>query len=823
MEQDELRWKLIRSMRGQSECFVNPAPNGKYSFLKKLGKKLTYWYVYPFGEAQNRFNDSVASLIEQVAEDIERLTERIGEMETQTERRFVTFTREQRLMLERSESTQKDALEQIQKTIAEGDEKQRKRMTLFEESQRKTLTITRTEQMRAIEDISQRVQQSSSDMDALFADIDRSLCAAAPECRKNAGKPALLHMDGIPAAAIAEQLRMLDSADDVESKARALETLDSAYTRLLCDTLETQVNSGNIVFVCREFTGEAGQRELWELYQLMKRCSRYHTVILSVEADDAPEMIQGDIYRVPEAKLPVWMRRYDPVLLIFCEENPSLLAAGEQCMMLRDSIVRLSAQNPVEKIGGSRMQELLHLSDYGVQHYLAGSSAAADAFEQLGFSRPTVTAPYIDINHPALYRKPHPYNPKMFTVGYVDDTQNPDAAALFLQIVQANPDIDFLLLSDGALPAEAESLPNLDCCDDLRERHEFYEEIDCVLVPYVGKEHVPAVPLSALDGMVMGIPAVCTPAAGIAEWIAQTGTGVVADECTAEAVSAALCTLRTDYAAYRESWQIEKLRDLVSGKEFVCFAEECAAHRIPFGMVTLYDWDRAVKQEQSHLVRGSAMIRAYFQRRTLPAQATDYPQAAFDLMERRSAEALLRHFYPDAVQKKHILALGGEDEQMLTMLMQFGECVFADASEAVNAQRTEDFAGKPAEIRKMDILAGDLEGEYDLIAVFRLIRHCEHSMRRQVWARLSAALAPDGMILTDIPNLMHLVPCNQQLGWGRKAVYEVGWTQERIEKELAENGLCLAAMLPVGEGLYPLAKQYEKEPVSWTAVIKKSI
>ncbi|MBR5370677.1 MAG: glycosyltransferase [Oscillospiraceae bacterium] len=820
MEQDENRWKLIRSMRGQAECFVNAAPNGKYSFFKKLGRKLTYWYVYPFGEAQNRFNDSAAALIEQLSEDVEKLQVQLEELETQTERRFVTFTREQRQILERSEAAQAESLEKLTETVTENDEKQRRRMMLFEESQRKTLTITRAEQMRAIEKISKQVQEQAAALDGFADEVDRSLSAAAPDSRRNAGTPALLYPDGSDPSVLAEPLCLLETAKDDESVQSALEQLDAAYTEYLHDTFETCINTRNIVFVCREYTGGAAQRELRALYSLMKKNSRYPVSIVSVEAEDAPEMMQGDIYRVPEPKLADWMRAHDPALLIFCEENPSLLTAGGQCMMLRESIVRLSTQDPVEKIGGSKMQELLHLCEYGVQHYSAASSGAADAFEQHGFCRPAVSAPYVDVNDPSLYRRPHPYDASMFTVGYLDDAQDSDAMALFMQTVRANPDIDFLIYTEHEVPVETDILSNCDCCTDSRELRDFFGEVDCVIVPYAGAKHVPAVPLSALDAMVMGIPAVSTPAAGIAELIAETGIGLVSAESTAESLGEALHTLRAGYAAYCEGWRIAHLRELVSGKAFVKFAEECAGCSVPSGMVTLYDWDRAVKQEGAHLVRGSAAMRAYFQRRMPPAPAENYREAALDLMERRSAEALLSHYCTDE-NRRLILALAGEDDQMLRMLMQFGVCTFADASQAVNTHREEVFAGKRAAVRKMDILAGNLEGQYDVIAVFRLIRHLESPLRRQVWARLAAALTENGIILADIPNLMHLVPFRQQNGWGKQAVYEVGWTADRIAAELRENGLRLEAMLPIGQGLFRLPAPYDSEPVSWTAVIKK--
>ena len=41
---------------------------------------------------------------------------------------------------------------------------------------------------------------------------------------------------------------------------------------------------------------------------------------------------------------------------------------------------------------------------------------------------------------------------------------------------------------------------------------------------------------------------------------------------------------------------------------------------------------------------------------------------------------------------------------------------------------------------------------------------------------------------------------------------------DSIRKELADNGLALTALVPVGEGLYPAANGI---PMTWTAAAKK--
>jgi hypothetical protein len=34
--------------------------------IKRLGRKLSFWYIHPFGEKQNQFNDSVSNALDEL-------------------------------------------------------------------------------------------------------------------------------------------------------------------------------------------------------------------------------------------------------------------------------------------------------------------------------------------------------------------------------------------------------------------------------------------------------------------------------------------------------------------------------------------------------------------------------------------------------------------------------------------------------------------------------------------------------------------------------------------------------------------------------------
>ncbi|MBP0967435.1 MAG: hypothetical protein J5722_07365, partial [Oscillospiraceae bacterium] len=92
-----------------------------------------------------------------------------------------------------------------------------------------------------------------------------------------------------------------------------------------------------------------------------------------------------------------------------------------------------------------------------------------------------------------------------------------------------------------------------------------------------------------------------------------------------------------------------------------------------------------------------------------------------------------------------------------------------------------------------------------------------YSIRKKLWARLRAALKQGGILLFDVPNVRFEVPHRKKNGWGNYHIYDIFWTRDAIERELRDNGFRLAALIPVGQGLYPMPAEYRAEPMTWTA------
>ena len=781
MDQD-VREKKLRALRAAKDSFsFVPALPGKFKLAKRLGRKLTYWYVAPFCEAQNQFNNASADLLEALIQRVDAFEGEIAVVRAECKQRIADFRKETR----------------------------------------QTLARTHSEEQKAI--------------GAVSAELERSLCIAAPESRSGVGEPPLTKLPVIGTESLFQSFHAVQQASSGQETEAALESLSADYRRLLSESLERLTDPKvmkPIAIVCNAFGSgkrmEAIRNEIWDLYSLLRDSCRHPVYIVSIEKAGGEESVSGDVHYVPDDRLGGWMRQYDPALLIFCESTTAILTAGNQCMLLRNAVLRLSGQNPAQALGGSKMQELLHLCDFGIQHYCVASNRAAEIMEQHGFRRPAVMYPYINMRKPMFTRRPRPLDPAHLTVGFASSPmgeEQSDARGIpaLCELVRQNPEIRFLVLwrDTEAVPvpdvlAEAENCEiRTGSCDMTA----FYGEIDCVLIPYAEENYNHACSLSAVEGMLLGIPAVATPCAGVSELIEACGIGLVAQGTDAGALAETLKMLPAYAPAFQEPWRTEKLRDLLSGKEFVRYVEDCIAEAMPQGVHTLYEWDRQLKLRNLHLIKGNAPLRAYYQRQDVAAnyeetRFSSYPQNCFDLMERQSVSVLLEHFLRGRKQAK-LLDLASGTGRILGELLPYGECTACDASPAMLRMLEAQFSD--VDIRQLDLLADEMEGPFDAVTIFRFIRHYEYGTRRLLWEKLRGLIGSHGVLFFDVPNARFEIPHRQSNGWGQYQIYDIFWTRRAIEKELADNGLQLAALVPIGQGLYPMPAEYRNEPMTWTA------
>ncbi len=789
-QKDDMKWirRNLDQMNKLKTSFSELPPYDKPGMMQRMGKKHTEWYVQPFGTAQNGYNAAAVEVMSV-------LVDQMAEMQAQ-----VTLLTKQ--------------------TVRE--------LSALKQEHRQSLSLSHAEQEAALQQLS--------------AELDRTLSAAAPESRLLAGTEPLTELPALGPEALFREFHAVQKAEGSAGTEAALQALETQYDRALQELLNKQTAAEAarpIAVICRSYGSAAGmeaiRNEAHDIYRLLRHASRYPAVLVSVEAAGGQITQEGCVCKVPENRLGEWVTRNEPALLVICESTPELLTAGNNCLLLRNAIVRLSGQNPAQGLGGSRMQELLHLNDYGLHHYYTASVQAADTLESHGFRRPRVMYPYIDPSRPVLHRTPRAFDAQAFTVGFASspmEQRQADSRGIpaLCETVRQNPDMRFIVLwRDDVhvpVPEVLKTAKNCELRTGKCDMAAFYSEIDCVLIPYADADYNHACPLSALEAMQLGIPAAASPASGISELIAACGMGVTADGTDAAALSAALKTVRSQYSAFSEAWRLNRLHELTSAAGFVHEAESLIAAAIPEPVHTLYEWNRQLKLEKRHLVKGAAALKAYYQRQEVADGYTEerfsvYPQNCFDTMERGSVRGLLRHFFGSR-NDLTLLDIASGTGRILGELLPFGKCSAYDASPAMLRALRKRFPDADVMLRESDLLSGGILGKFDVITVFRFLRHYEYGTRKKLWEMLRSALREGGMLLFDVPNRNFELPHRARNGWGNYPIYDIFWTKDTLTEELAANGLRLTALVPVGQGLYPLPAEYRSEPMTWTACVQKA-
>ena len=209
MNQDD-REKKLRAVQNAKDSFtVAPAPAGKCKLAKRLGRKLTFWYVQPFGGKQNIFNEEAADMLEALNESVNVLESHFSTLAANTEHRLTELRKSQRAVIARNYAEHQEQLQNL-------------------------------------------------------ADrIDRSLTIAAPESRSDAGLEPLTTVPVIGTEALFQEFRNVQNAASDEGAEKALAKLGADYRNLLAESVRTLTAPEQckpIALVCAKFGSAAGMK-----------------------------------------------------------------------------------------------------------------------------------------------------------------------------------------------------------------------------------------------------------------------------------------------------------------------------------------------------------------------------------------------------------------------------------------------------------------------------------------------------------------------------------------------------------------------------------
>ncbi|MFH5181197.1 class I SAM-dependent methyltransferase [Paenibacillus sp. TAB 01] len=91
--------------------------------------------------------------------------------------------------------------------------------------------------------------------------------------------------------------------------------------------------------------------------------------------------------------------------------------------------------------------------------------------------------------------------------------------------------------------------------------------------------------------------------------------------------------------------------------------------------------------------------------------------------------------------------------------------------------------------------------QYDVITIFRFIRHYDYCDRKKIYHKLYELVRDDGIILCEFPNKVTETQLRASIGWENFNVYDVFWHEFEIKEELEENNFEILDTIPYGEML----------------------
>ena len=591
-------------------------------------------------------------------------------------------------------------------------------------------------------------------------------------------------------------------------------------------------NSRIIAVICTDLTLHCGmeaiRNEAYDIYNLLRKESFYNVKLISIEKSVENMVQRGDIICVPASKTRECLKKINPMLCIICESTAHVLTANDCGLLMFRSIVRLSGQNPLRDITENTMAELCHLNDFGIQKYCVQSQKAADIMTENGFHEPVISYPVIDINKHIYSCRTEPHDLKKFTVGFASSPMTDEQCfhrgiELLCKTVSETKGVQYLILwrnKDIEVPEILRNSPHCRIEYGRYDMERFYSEIDCVMIPYSTENFNHSCSVSAIEAMLNGIPVISTEVAGVSELVKRFGIGLVTNQ-----FATACNQIRTDYQRFSSYQLVANLRRFFEKNSVLKLIEQEAEKPFTTGTVTLYEWNRLLKQKKKYLVKGHEQMKQYYQNAEIAGNYTahrfeQYPQNCFDLMERQSVNLIISDFFKNR-NAPEILDIACGDGRIVQENIKFGNCTAVDSSEQMLqlvGNRLQPVTNRLV-TKKADFITDSLDTVFDAITTFRYIRHFDYKTRKLIYKKIRNCLSENGILIFDVPCRTFELRLKNINGWGNYNIYDVFFTREGIAEELEKNGFELRYMIPVGKGL---VDRLPDEIMTWTVgAVKK--
>ena len=189
----------------------------------------------------------------------------------------------------------------------------------------------------------------------------------------------------------------------------------------------------------------------------------------------------------------------------------------------------------------------------------------------------------------------------------------------------------------------------------------------------------------------------------------------------------------------------------------------------------------------------------------------------FDFIERQNIGVIFDSYFGKV--SPLILDVACGDGRITAECIKHGKCISADASAEMlklGKNRFRDYRNSP-DVAMIDVIADNIRGKYDAVTCFRYIRHFEYASRKLIYDKFRSILTEDGILIFNVPNIDFELPLKNLKGWDKYNIYDVFFDRETIEEELRLSGFRIKYIIPTGQGLMTdLPANIRNQPVTWT-------
>lgn len=590
-----------------------------------------------------------------------------------------------------------------------------------------------------------------------------------------------------------------------------------------CDRMEKFIDEKeHIVIFCAGLHKygdiEAIRNEAYATFDVLRKNNRFNVTLISLEHRDV--IVQENVIYATRERIAATIDKIKPSLILILESLPLVALDFEGVFYHYKTIVKITSQDPLQSLETEQIDELRHANDFGVFHFIVESDYAKQVMLANGFFHVKVMRPIIDFSRICVHKT---INAKIeFVVGYasapVTDEQMADKGVFLLEKLMAMlPDVQFQVLwrtEDLQIPMGLKEAHNISVIYGQTDMKEFYQGIDILIIPYTSADNH-ACPLSGVEAVLSHVPIICTELSGAVEIIQRYAAGIV---CKADAADLcrSISKMASNYADFFQHMLINQARKDFIENELESYISELRQVYFPDEFITIEHWASIMLQSGRYLAKGYHNIKKYYQDQEI-AQSyhtnrfIQYPGNCYDIMERSSVNVIMGQVFKNRKDDLLIMDIACGDGRIVQEDLRWGKCIAIDSSTSMLEVVRQRFKNeKNLELRQCDFFEDDIDQKFDVITVFRYIRHYNGAQRRKLYYKIKNCLKEDGILIFDVCNIRYSMEDRRKAGWEGFHIYDVFWTETSIKEELIECGFHINYLLPVE------IKDLHQGPVTWT-------